>query len=164
MPSNLHKKESDDSQTEPPTYAKVFTGVRQDSGDPAAFVRIMRQFYNSVGIRDRKVIVFSDSLNVDRCFKYKKIAEEQGFTPSFGVGTFFTNDFVSKTTGEKSVPLNIVIKISSAGGRAAVKISDNIGKNTGDKGTVEEVKHRLGYTENMWAEGDERARWGGSPA
>ena len=33
-------------------------------------------------------------------------------------------------------------------GHAAVKISDNIGKNTGDKATVEKVKERLGYTES----------------
>jgi nicotinate phosphoribosyltransferase len=57
------------------------------------------------------------------------------------------------------VPLNIVIKIASCNSRAAVKISDNIGKNTGDKATVEEVKRRLGYTEKQWAEGDEGSRW-----
>jgi nicotinate phosphoribosyltransferase len=58
------------------------------------------------------------------------------------------------------VPLNIVIKIASASGRPAVKISDNIGKNTGDKATVQEVKQRLGYTEKMWAGGNESTRWG----
>jgi nicotinate phosphoribosyltransferase len=58
------------------------------------------------------------------------------------------------------VPLNIVIKIASASGRKAVKISDNMGKNTGDKSTVEEVKQRLGYTEKTWAGVDESTRWG----
>jgi nicotinate phosphoribosyltransferase len=72
------------------------------------------------------------------------------------------DDFVEKSTGKKSVPLNIVIKIASASGRYAVKISDNIGKNTGDKATVEEVKRRLGYTEKEWAGGDEKSRWGGA--
>lgn len=70
------------------------------------------------------------------------------------------DDYVEKSTGNKSVPLNIVIKIASASGRHAVKISDNIGKNTGDKATVEEVKQRLGYTEKAWAGGDEKTRWG----
>lgn len=70
------------------------------------------------------------------------------------------DDFVETSTGNKSVPLNIVIKIASAKGRYAVKISDNIGKNTGDKATVEEVKRRLGYTEKEWAGGDEKTRWG----
>lgn len=104
------------------TYAEVFTGVRQDSGDPTTFVKVMRKFYDEQGIKDRKVIVFSDSLNIDRCLEYKKVSEEAGFQPTFGVGTYLTNDFVHKTTGKKSVPLNIVIKLSSAAGRPAIKI------------------------------------------
>ena len=104
------------------TYAEVFTGVRQDSGDPKTFVKLMRNFYSGQGINDKKVIVFSDSLNIDRCLEYKQVSEEAGFQPTFGVGTFLTNDFVSTTTGKKSTPLNIVIKISSAGGNPAIKI------------------------------------------
>lgn len=73
-----------------------------------------------------------------------------------------TDDFVEKASGKKSVPLNIVIKIASASGRHAVKISDNIGKNTGDQATVDQVKQRLGYTEKSWAGGDEKIRWGSS--
>ncbi|KAF1913864.1 Quinolinate phosphoribosyl transferase [Ampelomyces quisqualis] len=142
------------------TYAQAFVGVRQDSGDPLDFIKMMREFYDQQGIQDKKTIVFSDSLNIDLCFKYKAAAEAEGFQPTFGVGTFLTNDFVEKSTGRKSVPLNIVIKISSASGRHAVKISDNIGKNTGDKATVEDVKQRLGYTEKQWAGGDEKTRWG----
>lgn len=60
----------------------------------------------------------------------------------------------------KSTPLNIVIKIATASGRPAVKISDNIGKNTGDKATVEEVKRVLGYQEKAWEGGNESTRWG----
>ncbi|KAF1951675.1 nicotinate phosphoribosyltransferas-like protein [Byssothecium circinans] len=142
------------------TYADVFTGVRQDSGDPLDFVKMMRQFYDEHGIKEKKTIVFSDSLNIDLCLKYKAAAEKEGFQPTFGVGTYLTNDFVSESTGKKSVPLNIVIKIASASGRHAVKISDNIGKNTGDKDTVQEVKQRLGYTEKTWVGDNESTRWG----
>lgn len=67
---------------------------------------------------------------------------------------------MSTSTGKKSTPLNIVIKIATADGRQAVKISDNIGKNTGDKATVEEVKRVLGYTEKTWEGGNESTRWG----
>lgn len=142
------------------TFAEIFTGVRQDSGNPEEFVRTMREFYDQEGITERKTIVFSDSLNVDLCFQYKKIADQAGLNCSFGVGTFFTNDFVQVSTGKKSVPLNIVIKLSSACGRQAIKISDNSGKNTGDKSTVAEVKRLLGYQEKTWKEGDETKRWG----
>ena len=73
------------------TFAQVFAGVRQDSGDPLEFIKMMREFYDDEGIKDKKTIVFSDSLNLELCFKYKKAAEEQGFQPTFGVGTFLTS-------------------------------------------------------------------------
>ncbi|KAI2626378.1 nicotinate phosphoribosyltransferase [Xylaria nigripes] len=144
----------------PRTYAQVYTGVRQDSGDPAGFVRMMREFYDSQGIHDKKMIVFSDALDIYKCIEYKRISDEQGFQSSFGIGTFLTNDFIQLSTGKKSVPLNIVIKLSSAAGNPAVKISDNIGKNTGDMATVGEVKKLLGYVEKEWEGGDETKRWG----
>ena len=142
------------------SYAHIFTGIRQDSGDPLEYVKTARDFYDSVGIVDKKVVVFSDSLNIERCLEYKQVAEDLGFMPSFGVGTFLTNDFVHKSDGRKSVPLNIVIKLSHAAGRPAIKISDNIGKNTGDSKTVQAVKKRLGYHEHTWRDGDEAVRWG----
>lgn len=104
------------------TYAEVFTGVRQDSGDPTEFVKTMRGFYDKVGIKDKKVIVFSDSLNIERCLEYKQVAEEAGFQPTFGVGTFLTNDFTRLSDGTKSTPMNIVIKLSSANNNPAIKI------------------------------------------
>jgi nicotinate phosphoribosyltransferase len=82
----------------------------------------MRDFYDSLGVKDKKVIVFSDSLNIEKCLEYKKIAEDAGFQPTFGVGTFLTNDFTRLTDGSNSTPMNIVIKLSSASSNAAVKI------------------------------------------
>ncbi|KAI0855164.1 nicotinate phosphoribosyltransferase [Xylaria cubensis] len=145
---------------QPRTYGQVFTGVRQDSGDPAKFVKLMRDFYDAQGIKDKKTIVFSDSLDIEKCLEYKRVSDEQGFQSSFGVGTYLTNDFTQLTTGKKSVPLNIVIKLSSAAGNPAVKISDNVGKNTGDSAKVAEVKKLLGYVEKDWEGGDETKRWG----
>ncbi|KAI4097685.1 MAG: hypothetical protein LQ339_006730 [Xanthoria mediterranea] len=153
---------SDDDTSDEQSYAQIFQGVRQDSGNPTEFVTMMRDFYERQGIREKKTIVFSDSLNIDLCLAYKHAAEEAGFAPTFGVGTFLTNDFtLASNDQQKSLPLNIVIKLSSANGRAAIKISDSIGKNTGDEATVHKVKKTLGYVEQRWEDyGEEAARWG----
>jgi nicotinate phosphoribosyltransferase len=152
-----HGEPTDDKKDK--LYAEVFAGIRQDSGNPKQYIQAAAEFFQSIGISG-KAIVFSDALNVEKCLEYKGMAEGHGFKPSFGVGTFFTNDFSKKSEpGTKSKPLNIVIKLSQAGGRPAIKISDNIGKNTGDAATVQDVKRRLGYTENDWKEGDEAKRW-----
>ncbi|KAI9825814.1 MAG: nicotinate phosphoribosyltransferase [Thelocarpon impressellum] len=156
----LHAPAGQTGKVKQKTYAHAFTGVRQDSGDPAGFIKMMRDFYDAEGIKDKKTIVFSDSLNIELCLEYMKEAEDAGFQPTFGIGTFLTNDFRNVSSGKKSAPLNIVIKLSSAAGRPAVKISDNIGKNTGDRATVDAVKHRLGYVEKKWDGGDEAQRWG----
>jgi nicotinate phosphoribosyltransferase len=143
-----------------PTYAQTFTGVRQDSGDPLEYIKLMHSFYSSQGITEKKVIVFSDSLNVEKCIKYKHATDEAGLTPSFGIGTFFTNDFQRRSEPEeKSVPLNIVIKLSEADGRPAIKLSDNKGKNTGDAELVRKVKEIVRYEEKDWVDGDEAHRW-----
>ena len=49
---------------------------------------------------------------------------------AFGIGTFFTNDFKSLSSGgkEKSKALNIVIKIASINDLPCVKISDDLTK------------------------------------
>lgn len=159
-PPSMHLNPHDDEPPPNPSYAEVFTGVRQDSGDPYDFIKMMRSFYDSQNIHSGKVIVFSDSLNVEKCIEYMHATQEAHLTPSFGVGTFLTNDFVKKSSGGKSVPLNIVIKLNEAAGRPCIKISDNLGKNTGDAELVRRVKESLGYTEKTWEGGNEKTRWG----
>lgn len=72
------------------TYAQSFAGVRQDSGDPENFIKLMRSFYDQNGIAE-KTVIFSDSLNVEKSKKYHDKARENGLYPSFGIGTFLTS-------------------------------------------------------------------------
>jgi len=127
-----------------PERARRWTGLRQDSGDPFAFGPRVKAMYESLGIDPRqKLIVYSDSLNIDKAIRLQKQADELGLEKvSFGIGTFFTNDFKTVSSGgtEKSKALNIVIKLSSVDGKPCIKISDDLTKNTGDKATVEHVK------------------------
>ena len=69
------------------------------------------------------------------------------------------DDFANRKTGQKSKPLNIVIKLSSADGQPAIKLSDETGKHTGDTATVLHAKRALGYTDKHWQEVDEASRW-----
>lgn len=46
------KAGADGVNERPKTYAEIFTGVRQDSGDPLDFIKMMRRFYDEQGIKD----------------------------------------------------------------------------------------------------------------
>jgi nicotinate phosphoribosyltransferase len=125
-------------------YANLFTGVRQDSGDPVAFGERMIQHYKSLGIDPMtKVVVFSDSLNVDKAIMLHRHFEGRIRT-TMGIGTHFTAD--PAMTGRKA--LNHVIKLVQAdfgnGPIGLVKLSDDIGKATGRPEDVELVRRLLG--------------------
>ncbi|EIW84141.1 nicotinate phosphoribosyltransferase [Coniophora puteana RWD-64-598 SS2] len=123
--------------------AQRWRGLRQDSGDPFVFAPRAKEIYESLGIDHReKTIIFSDALNVEKALRLKQQCDELGFTCAFGVGTDFSNDFRTLSSGgkEKSKALNMVIKLGAVGGKECVKISDELTKNTGDKATVAEVK------------------------
>jgi nicotinate phosphoribosyltransferase len=123
--------------------AHRWTGLRQDSGDPFLFGPRVKAMYESIGIdHESKTLVYSDALTIDKCLAIKRQCNELGFSKvTFGIGTFLTNDFRSLSNGEKSKPLNIVIKLSSVNNQPCIKLSDDVTKTTGDKETVDFVKH-----------------------
>ncbi|EJF55844.1 nicotinate phosphoribosyltransferase [Dichomitus squalens] len=128
-------------------FAEHWTGLRQDSGDPFVYAPRAKEIYQQLGVdHTKKIIIYSDALNVDKALQLKKQCDELGFKCAFGIGTSLSNDFKKKSSGgsEKSKALNMVIKLSSVYGKPTVKISDEITKNTGDPTTVEYVKELFG--------------------
>jgi nicotinate phosphoribosyltransferase len=120
-------------------YAKLFDGVRHDSGDPFQFAKKITDHYKHLSIDPiSKTIVFSDSLNADLAIELKKYCKDIGIKCSFGIGTHFTND-----VGVKA--LNIVIKMVAINGRHVIKLSDVADKHTGDLETIALVKLMVGY-------------------
>jgi len=120
--------------------AKLFDGVRHDSGCPFKFTDKVIEHYKSLGIDPMtKTIVFSDGLNTKLATEIKEYCVGK-IMSSFGIGTHFTNDVGVR-------PLNMVIKISQVWVNGewinAVKLSDNVGKNTGDPDEVSLSKRVL---------------------
>jgi nicotinate phosphoribosyltransferase len=111
-------------------FAKLFDGVRHDSGDPITFAEKTITHYHNLGIDPRwKTIIFSDALNYA---KVERIADfcRNKIGMSFGIGTNLTNDVALQ-------PLNIVIKMTEALPEGepwipVVKLSDEKGKHTGN--------------------------------
>lgn len=120
-------------------WAKLFDGVRQDSGNPFAFVDKIIDHYERLHIDPlTKTIVFSDSLDIEKAVAIHEYCKGK-IKDSYGIGTNLTND-VGVT------PLNIVIKLSkcriaeSKPWHDTVKLSDDPGKHTGN---AEEIEYCL---------------------
>ena len=118
------------------TLSKIFNGVRHDSGDPLVFVDKVIAHYEKHNIDPKtKIIVFSDSLNVDKAITIDKYCWNK-INCSFGIGTNFTNDFKNVNTGKVSKPLNIVIKLYSINNTTVAKLSDDFRKATGEQTAI----------------------------
>jgi nicotinate phosphoribosyltransferase len=107
--------------------AKLYDGVRHDSGDPLEFGKAVVEHYEGLGIDpSTKTIVFSDGLDPATADSIRR-AFASIIRCSFGIGTNFTNDF------EESQALNMVIKLFMCNGIPVVKLSDVITKQIGDQ-------------------------------
>jgi nicotinate phosphoribosyltransferase len=102
-------------------FAKLFDGLRHDSGDPVVWAEKAIAHYEKLNIDPMtKRLVFSDGLDLPRSIAlYKRF---RGRIPtSYGIGTNLTNDTPHKA-------LNIVMKITSCNGQPVAKLSDSPGK------------------------------------
>lgn len=115
-------------------YAKMFDGVRWDSGDEYWFIDLIVEHYKKLKIDPMtKTIVFSNALDCERAIAIAKYCRGK-IRYSFGIGTFFTNDFLN------SPALNMVIKLWSVNGIPVVKFSDDVGKIMGDQDAIRVAK------------------------
>lgn len=108
-------------------FARMFDGVRQDSGNPDEFAERIIAHYKSLGIDpSTKSIVFSDSLN-PQIVTHLEYSYKHRIQRAYGMGTHLTNAFPNCKA------LNIVIKMRECNGIPVVKLSDDKGKNMGDR-------------------------------
>jgi len=129
--------------------AKLFDGVRQDSGDEYEFTDKTINFYKSKGIDyHSKTIVFSNALDFTKALRVLKYCKEKGIKCSFGIGTNLTCD-VYAPDGTKYDSENIVMKMSRCRMNPnqpwylCIKISDDLGKHMGDNFEFETACHEL---------------------
>ena len=109
-------------------FAKLFDGLRHDSGDPYAWGEKALAHYARLRIDARtKRLVFSDSLDVERAIGlWRHFAGRTQL--GFGIGTNLTNDM-------GLVPLQIVVKLTRANGQPVAKLADSPGKTMCDDET-----------------------------
>ena len=102
-------------------FAKLFDGLRQDSGDPVAWGEQALAHYAALRIdAHAKRLVFSDSLDLPKALAlYRRFGDR--VQCGFGIGTNLTNDM-------GLAPLNIVMKLVEANGQPVAKLSDTPGK------------------------------------
>lgn len=125
-------------------YANMFKGLRVDSGDNFAELDLITAKYRSLNIDPRtKQIVFSNGLDVDSAIAVQRYAQDKCI-PSFGIGTHFTNDF------DGVRPMNIVVKLIAVKITESwpfycdtCKLSEDAGKYSGDKATVDRFLETL---------------------
>jgi nicotinate phosphoribosyltransferase len=120
-------------------YAKLFDGVRHDSGDAKTFADRIIAHYESLGIDpNSKTIVFSDGLNQETAIEIKEYVNNR-IQCSFGIGTNYTNDLPGVQA------LNIVIKLFRINNENVIKLSDIPGKHTGNSETINIIKSMIKY-------------------
>ena len=109
-------------------FAKLFDGLRHDSGDPYEWGDKAYAHYKKLKVDSKsKMLTFSDGLNLEKAWNLHQYFKDR-FQVSFGIGTNLTNDM-------GQTPLNIVLKLVECNGQSVAKISDSPGKTMTDNDT-----------------------------
>ncbi|MFW1752837.1 nicotinate phosphoribosyltransferase [Acinetobacter wanghuae] len=109
-------------------FAKLFDGLRHDSGDPYEWGDKAYAHYKKLKVDSKtKMLTFSDGLNIEKAWALHQYFKDR-FQVSFGIGTNLTNDM-----GQTA--LNIVLKLVECNGQSVAKISDSPGKTMTDNDT-----------------------------
>ena len=102
-------------------FAKLFDGLRHDSGDPYIWGDKAVAHYEKLKIDPKtKILTFSDGLNLEKAWELHQYFKDRIRT-SFGIGTNLTNDM-------GITPINIVLKLVECNGQPVAKLSDSPGK------------------------------------
>jgi nicotinate phosphoribosyltransferase len=123
-------------------FAKLFDGLRHDSGDPLEWAEKAIRHYQTLGIDPQtKTLVFSDGLDLPRALALFRALRGR-IHVSFGIGTNLTCDIPGVA------PMNIVIKMTACNGQPVAKISDEAGKTQcRDENFVAYLKHVFRVTD-----------------
>lgn len=118
--------------------AKMFDGIRIDSGDEKEETEKMIKKYQSLGINPAtKSIVYSNALTIDKAVELHKWLGGR-MKDSYGIGTHLCADVANMETKEKFPYSNIVIKLvgmrltESREWHDCVKLSNDKGKTLGN--------------------------------
>jgi nicotinate phosphoribosyltransferase len=130
-----------------PDWLASWTGIRIDSGDPAAGAETAIRWWQARGEDPlEKLVIFSDGLDVDKIEELH--AQFKGRVKvSFGWGTMLTNDFGGLVPDDRLAPFSLVCKALSANGRPTVKLSDNPLKAMGPADEIARYKRVFGVGE-----------------
>ena len=121
-----------------PDWVADWTGFRPDSAPAIEGGEKIIQWWKERGRDPReKLLIFSDGLDVDMIEEAYRHFHGR-VRMAFGWGTNLTNDFIdcSPWPNPQLEPISLVCKVSEAGGRPAVKLSDNPEKATGDAAEI----------------------------
>jgi len=121
-----------------PDWVAEWTGFRPDSAPPIEGGEKILHWWRRHGKDPReKLLIFSDALDVETIEATYRHFDGK-VRMSFGWGTNLTNDF--EGTAPQYNPgleaISLVCKVSEANGRAAVKLSDNPQKATGEPAEI----------------------------